>query len=122
MTKQENTGKRSLAFSSWIRQELPDSKTGFMETNQDWIFWNFKTRRLMFVEEKTHKGAISNWFHILIKDILHPAISQFAKKNDIDYRGYHLIQFENESPIDGIIKLDYRTITENELKEFLSMI
>ena len=95
MTRLEQTNKRSLAFSGWIRQELPDSKTGFMVTNQDWIFWNFKTRCLMFVEEKTHNGTISNWFHILIKTVLHPALLQFSKKNDIDYRGYHLIQFEN---------------------------
>jgi len=53
MTRKEITGKRSLEFSGWVRENLPKSKTGFMITNQDWIFWNYNTKKLMLVEEKT---------------------------------------------------------------------
>jgi hypothetical protein len=121
MTRQEQTNKRSLIFSGWIREKLPNSSTGFCVTNQDWVLWNWKERKLMFLEEKTHEGELANWFKRLIKDVLHPAITNYAKQNEIDYKGYHLIQFENEGPNDGKILLDYREVTEQELIDFLSM-
>ena len=121
MTQQEHTGKRSLLFSVWIREKLPDSKTGFMVTNQDWIFWNYKERKLMLIEEKTRKGNISPWFKRLIQEVLNPALTKYCKEAEIDYRGYHLVQFENESPTDGKIYLDYREVSEEELQAFLSM-
>src|SRR4030067_2137198 len=103
MTRSEYSNTRSLVFSGWIRNKLPASSTGFCVTNQDWVMWNWKERKLMFVEEKTHGGSIANWFKRLIKDVLHPAILKYAKENEIDYRGYHLIVFENEGPTDGKI-------------------
>ena len=121
MTRQEYSNTRSLVFSGWIRNKLPASNTGFCVTNQDWVLWNWQERKLMFVEEKTHNGKLASWFHKLIKEVLHPAISKFAKESEIDYRGYHLIQFENEGPEDGKIFLDYREIAEQELIDFLSM-
>lgn len=121
MTRQEQTNKRSLVFSKWIREKLPDSKTGYCVGNQDWIFYDWKRKVLMFCEEKTHKAKISTWFRLLIKNIIHPALKEYCSKNYIDYRGYHLVQFENESPSDGKIYLDYREITEKELIEFLSL-
>lgn len=120
MTKQEQTNNRSLEFSHWIRQQLPDSSTGFCVSDQDWVFYNYKTKQLMFCEEKTRMGKISDWFRTLIKNILHPALRLYCPKNGIDYRGYHLIQFENTSPVDGKIYLDYNLITEQQLIEFLS--
>jgi hypothetical protein len=121
MTRQEQTNKRSLAFSGWIRNKLPDSATGFCVTNQDWVLWNWKERKLMFVEEKTHTGELAPWFKRLIREVLDPAIKKYAEDNEIDYRGYHLLRFENEDPTDGKIFLDYREITEDELIDFLSM-
>src|SRR5574341_779912 len=95
MVRKEITGQRSLDFSRWIRKNLPDSATGFMVSNQDWVFWNFKTRRLIFAEEKTRQGELAPWFRRLIRDVFHPALREFCPKHGIDYRGYHLIQFEN---------------------------
>lgn len=120
MTKQEKTNNRSLKFSKWIREYLPDSKTGFCVGNQDWIFFDYKNNKLMFCEEKTHMAKISTWFRLLIKNIIHPALLDYCKKKQIDYRGYHLIQFEQESPDDGKIYLDYREINKQELIDFLS--
>jgi hypothetical protein len=121
MTRQEQTNTRSLVFSGWIRNKLPASNTGFCVTNQDWVLWNWKERKLMFLEEKTCNGKLATWFNKLIHDVLHPAISKYSKENEIDYRGYHLIQFENEGPEDGKILLDYREVSEQELIDFLSM-
>jgi hypothetical protein len=120
MTRQEQTNKRSLVFSQWIRTNLPDSKTGYCVTNQDWIFWNWKTRTILLCEEKTHNGEISIWFRRLIRDVLHPALEEYCKKNNITYKGYHLIQFENESPDDGKLYIDRKESTRDDLKALLT--
>ena len=120
MTRQEQSGKRSLVFSAWIRENLPDSKDGYCVTNQDWLVWNYKTRTLMLIEEKTHNGNISNWFKRLIKEVLHPALFIYCKTMKINYKGYHLLQFENEGPLDGKIFFDRKEKTESELKQLLT--
>ena len=134
MTRKEITGKRSLKFSQWIRDNLPDPAkgTGFCVSNQDWIFWNWKTRRLILAEEKTNAGIegcgeLSTWFKRFITEILHPALEEYCKKNGIDYRGYHLIRFENTYPKDGKILWknncmgEEEEITEEELIKRLGM-
>ena len=123
MTRLEFSGQRSLEFSRWIRKELPDSSTGFCVGNNDWIFWNYHTRRLMLCEEKTRNGDIKkgSWFHRLITEVLDPALKEFSKKNRIDYRGYHLITFEKTDPSAGKIYLDRKEISKEDLKDFLSM-
>ena len=75
----------------------------------------------MLVEEKTRKGTLAPWFRRFIKEVLNPALFYYCEKNKIDYRGYHLVRFENESPEDGRIYLNHREVSEKELKEFLSM-
>lgn len=119
--KKEFSGKRSLIFSEWIRNRLPASNTGFYVTNQDWIFWNWKTRKLMLCEEKCFKANLSTAFTKLIKGVIEPALKEFCPKNNIDFRGYHFIQFENTSPEDGKIFFDGIEISKEELIKFLSM-
>lgn len=121
MTRPEITGTRGLGFSAWVREKLPDSQSGFCVTNQDWIFWNYKTRRLLLAEEKTRKGRVSPWFATLIKTVLHPALSEYCPKAGIDYRGYHLIVFENTTPADGKIWFDNKEVTEAQLKHILEL-
>jgi len=127
MTRQEQYNKRSLDFSIWIRENLPDSNTGFCVTNQDWVFYNWKTKRLMLAEEKTNFGHVSSWFLRLINEIIHPALLEYCPNHNIDYRGYHIIKFENSSPNDGRISLDAlgrnvkKIVTQEQLKLFLGM-
>ena len=120
MTRRENSGERSLEFSRWIREELPDSMTGYMVGNQDWMFWNWKTRQLMLAEEKTHFAEIAPWMKNLIKMVIHPALKRYCKHIGVDYRGYHLIQFEKTDPETGRILFDRIEITKEELKQILS--
>ncbi len=121
MTRQEQTGTRSLAFSRWVRENLPDSKTGFCVGNQDWVFWNYKTRRLMLAEEKTRNAGIAPWFRRFIKDVMHPALLSYCQDTDIIYCGYHLIQFEETSPENGKIYFDRKEVTADELRSILSL-
>lgn len=120
MTRPELSGERNLDFSAWIRRELPDSHAGFCVTNQDWIFWNWRTRQLLLAEEKTFNGDISDWFKRFIREVLHPALKRYCPINRIDYRGYHLIQFSGTEPGNGETYFDRILISNEELRQILS--
>lgn len=121
MTRAEQTGKRSLAFSNWIRYALPDSSTGFCVTNQDWVFWDFKRRRLLLAEEKTFDRPVARWMVLFIKQVLDPALRAYCPPNGIRYYGYHYIRFQHTSPNDGLIHFDSRVVTPGELASLLAM-
>lgn len=120
-TKQEFSGKRSLEFSSWIRKNLPDSSTGFCVFNQDWVFWNWKTKKLMLCEEKMYMSKVSTAFGRLINEVIEPALKDFCPKKGVDFKGYFLIQFENTGPDDGKIFFNGNEVTKEVLINFLSL-
>lgn len=121
MTRPEIFGERSLAFSGWIHEHLPDSCTGFCVANLDWLFWNYKTRRLLLAEEKMHGAELRTWFARFMYEVMDPALKLYAPQNHIDYRGFHKIIFENTSPDDGKIYLDGKEISADDLRTFLAM-
>jgi hypothetical protein len=120
VTRPEITGKRSLEFSSWIKKRLPDSSTGYMVGNLDWIFWNYKTRRLILLEEKTHGAQVAPWFSRMMREVFAPALQTFCDKEGIEFKGFHVITFQNSSPSDGTIRIDGTEISEEDLIVFLS--
>jgi len=128
MTRSEITGIRSLEFSSWIREMLPKSSTGFMVSNQDWVFWNYKTKKLLLAEEKTRGGNLAPWFGNFIRDVMNPALESYCPNHEIKYLGYYLITFEKDYPKNGKIWVwKFGTssprleTTESDLIKLLSM-
>jgi len=67
----------------------------------------------MLVEEKRYNSKPNFAQHNLFK-IIHKVAC-----NDSNYRGMHLLVFENTSPDDGKIFLDKKEITRDELIKFL---
>ena len=121
MTRTEFTGKRSLDFSGWIRQHLPDSSTGFCVGNTDWIFWNYKTKTLLLAEEKTRYGQVAPWFWRLIKTVFDPALKEYCSKNSINYLGYVTVVFSGTDPTNSkVIIYNDKQVSEEELKVILS--
>jgi hypothetical protein len=122
MTRQEQTGYRDLTFSGWVRENLPDSSTGFMASDLDFILWNYKTRKLMLLEVKTHKAKMRVW-----QQKLFTVLDQILQKgcvmleNPIEYLGFHCVRFENTDFYNGRCMLDDSIVTEQELIQFLSM-
>lgn len=119
MTRQEQTGKRDLGFSSWIRTSLPDSSTGFLATDLDFILFNYKTKRIMLLEVKTRATNLKFWqksiFDLL--DIwLRTGITE-----DWKYLGFHVIIFENTCFKDGRCLLDNEETNEEQVVKFLSL-
>ncbi len=118
MTRQEVTGIRDLHFSGWVRNNLPDSKTGFLVSDLDFILSNYKTKKIMFLEIKTRMTLLRDWQSILFENIgkwISIGIDQSWQ-----YLGFHIIMFENTFFNDGKVYLNNKEITEKDLIEFLS--
>ena len=120
MTQKENSGYRDLTFSGWMRQKLPDSKTGYLVSDLDFCIYQYKKKDIMMLEIKQYKKELKKWQRELIT-ILHQALLIGLKEVGYKYHGWHLIQFEKQFFNDGWCKLDNRIITEQKLIKFLSL-
>lgn len=108
-----------LKFNDWMREKCPDSNTGFICTDLDFLISHFKKKKFMLLEVKTNMGKLSDsqrqtyvWLH---KTINH------SRNKEYEYCGIHLIQFEKFCFDDGKCFLDRKEISESDLVLFLSM-
>ncbi len=114
MTRQRYDDK-STEFGLWLREQdcLHSKKYGYVATNLDYIWGNYLTGLWLLLEEKRYNGKLTysqaNQFKLLHK---------MASLDD-NYRGFHLIVFENTSPDDGEMRLNREIITKDELLDFL---
>lgn len=110
-------------FSQWIRELGTD---GLCVADFDWVFWNFKTKDLMLLEEKRGTKDFSNeWLRRLKVDLLEPGLREACLSRGIKWHGYNFVQFENNSPTDGKIFFsedfaNKREISEQQLKDILT--
>lgn len=119
MTRSEITGIRELNFSKWVREKLPDSSTGFLASDLDFILFNYKTKKIMLLEIKTRNKELKTWQKILFDNL-----DKWLKKGiDIDwlYLGFHTIRFENTFFNDGKVYIDGIDATEAEIQKYLSL-
>jgi len=122
MTRQETTGVRDLAMSQWVRDKLPDSKTGFYTvTDLDFILYNYKYKKLMLVEVKTRKGRMS-FSQRETLTLLDKIVKEGSITSGIKYYGFHCIRFESTCFADGRCMFDDKLISETELIKTLSMV
>jgi hypothetical protein len=119
MTRREITNIRDLTFSGWVRNNLPDSSTGFMASDLDFILQNYQTKKIMLLEIKTRNSDLKNWQKRLFKNI-HTWIANGINDN-WQYLGFHVIQFENTNFNDGRVYFDYKISSENKIKKILSL-
>lgn len=119
MTRKEITGIRSLDFSGWVRNKLPDSSTGYSASDLDFILWNWNTKKVMLLEIKTRNSYPKYGQKMMWKNINRWIINGID--SDWTYLGFHLIQFENSFFDNGKCFLDGKEITEKELITFLSL-
>lgn len=105
---------QSTEFGLWLREQPEiDSDFGFVTSNVDYIWRNYKTGDWMLIEEKRYGGDLDysqgQTFIFLEEHIV----------KDDKYHGFHKIVFENTSPEDGRMWLDDREISKVELLKFL---
>ncbi len=106
--------KHSTEFGLWLREQQEiDSKLGFLATNIDYMWSNYKTGHWMLIEEKRYNAKCKKWQRGMF--VIIDRICRLDKK----YKGFHLIVFENTNPEDGKIFLNNKEIHRNELINFL---
>ena len=104
-------------FSNWLRNDAPQPKDGFVLFDVDYVWENYHQHKWMLIEEKTYKADMSKCQYKQIE-----RRHKINKKGDGGkgrYYGYHIIQFEKESPEDGKIWLDRQEVSKERLMAFL---
>jgi len=118
MTRQRDDD-HSTEFGIWLREQPAlDSKLGYIATNIDYLWKNYKTGKWMLLEEKRYLGK----FHYAQRETFKWLYKLLESLGNLlpGYEGFHSIVFENTNPDDGKIYLDKKSITKQELIEFLS--
>jgi hypothetical protein len=113
MTRKRNDN-HGTEFGLWLRNQKPiDSKKGFVTSDLDYIWNNYKSDLWMLIEEKRYNSKMTYSQKQLF------SILDGIAKNDNKYKGFHLIVFEKTNPVDGKIKLDGKNINTLDLINFL---
>ncbi len=130
MTRQRND-KYSTEFGLWTRGQLEgqtnvdiiDSDNGYIATDLDYIWANYKKKGFMLIEEKRYKSKMSYSQNNLFKmiDTIIKTFQRFVYLYlGYVYKGFHLITFENTNPDDGKIYINNTEVTTEELIDFLA--
>lgn len=117
-TRQEATGMRSLDFSGWVRKNLPDSKTGYMASDLDFLLYNYRTRKVALVEVKQYNKQIASW-QMRMLSFLENCIKD-GKPEGWEFVGLFIIRFEVTGFSDGRVFVNGDESSEEEIKKILS--
>lgn len=107
----QDSGKRSLYFSQWMRDQLPLSSTGTYITDIDFVITNWKTHhKILLVEEKMYNTNMTKTqfkTYMRIKDGLRKAGINAA---------FVCIKFEKSTFDDGRVWANDILVTEEDVK------
>jgi hypothetical protein len=104
----------STEFGLWLREQPEiDSQRGFIASNIDYIWRNYKTGEWMLIEEKRYGRDCAHWQRELF------AILDNAARHDPKYRGFYFIRFEQTNPDDGRIWINSELATKESLLRLL---
>lgn len=106
--------ERRTDFGRWMSKNLRSSSTGLCFGDIDYIVWDYKTKDLCIIEEKTGESTMNLWQKFLL-NTLDKMLIQHSEEYGINYHGYHLIQLENTDPDNGLTKLNGKFIEAKEL-------
>lgn len=112
--------EKAKKFNSWVRESLPDSSTGFLVTDLDLILFNYKSKRIMLLEIKTHGSVMRYWQKRFFQNL--DRWLSVGIDLDWEYKGFHTVQFESSDFKDGRCYFDEEEITEEDLICKLSML
>lgn len=114
MTRQRND-THSTEFGLWLRQQHElESGLGFVATNLDYVWANYKTGDWMLIEEKRYAARCTLCQKELFQWVHRACV------RDPHYHGLHLLCFEVTSPDDGAIFWNNVPISRATLLELLS--
>lgn len=118
MTTQRRDGK-GTPFTNWLRLvNKLDSKLGFLTTDLDLVWYCDQGvnsgGKYYFIEAKNKMAEPKAWQDRLLRKIARNC------QNDIFFKGFVYLQFENTNPDDGKIFWNSVEITAEQLIDFLS--
>ena len=122
-TRQEQTGRRNLDFSGWVRRTLTSAK-GFTVFDLDFIFRDYERKLLQIVEVKTHGGEISTLQRIALGElaqIMEAGIAAGKPNSGWRWCGMHVLRLEGTAPDCGRALWDGQLVTEKQLIDLLEM-
>jgi len=112
---QRRRDEHSTEFGLWLRDQAEiDSGLGYIATNIDYVWGNYKNGQWMIIEEKRY-GHYPKPYQAKILNLLDACC-----KHNKYFRGVHLLVFEKTSPDDGKIFWDRREITKEQLLGLLT--
>jgi hypothetical protein len=113
MTEQRHDN-HSTEFGLWLRnQKEIESANGFLATNIDYVWENYKTHNWMMIEEKRYNRQSKEWQRIIFKML------DLLCRSDKNYKGFHYLVFENASPDYGEMFWDGEKIDREKLIKLL---
>jgi len=105
----------STEFGLWIRDaHRLDSTHGFRAYNVDYAWAHFSSGKYLFIEEKRFGGSPRPhqcW--------LYKKIDKVGRRDPL-YHGFHILTFQNPSPVDGWMRLNGELFTAQDLIRFLA--
>lgn len=108
-------------FSDWLRQQSPlDSSKGYVVTDLDFFYYNYKTGKYILLEEKRMFGSNKKNELTYSQRKIFGILDQNCK-SDPNYKGFFVITFENTCPSDGRIFVNGMEYTEGQLIKFLKL-
>jgi hypothetical protein len=111
---QKRIDAHSTEFGLWLREQPDiDSSIGYIATNIDYVWKQYKTGEWMLIEEKRFGAQVKRWQRDIFSQI------NLSCKCDPLFRGFHLIVFEKTSPTDGATHIDGHPVTVEQLISFL---
>lgn len=120
-TKREITGKRDLTFSGWIRDNLPDSSTGYMVSDGDFIIYDYKNKHIALIEQTNYGQEMPDWQKCMYQDLSNWIEAGIAAKGDNwKFEGWYNIKFQKKCFDDGWCSVNGKLMTEDEVKNLFS--
>lgn len=113
MTRKRNDS-HSTEFGLWLREQNEiDSSKGFVTTNIDYLWFNYKNKKWMLIEEKRFNSEPTFSQNQMFK------IIKKACESDSNFLGFHVLKFSYTNPDDGEIYWDNKKISKLELLKVL---
>jgi len=100
MTTRPRYDEHSTEFGLWLREQEPLSskKYGYVTTNIDYLWENYKSLEYMYVEEK----RFNSWPTFAQRQAYQRLHERELKLANPNYRGVHFLVFDETNPEDSL--------------------
>ena len=113
---------KSTEMNDWIRLSCKEPQEGLLVTDIDFLFYDFKLKRMKILEVKTFNKKIKDWQAKLYKtlDFALMNMTELDNIGGFEYEGFFVLTLDTTSPETAkTINLNGVDITKEQLIYFL---